>query len=275
MVEHAGAGRSWAEGSAVFDSTDPWGTGAQKGNEHPDLSSGGANGTDVPTAEQIACVTEFLNYPDARIDQVFAAIDPNPAEVPEWCTSTQCTDYTIVATADAARGEAWYNDANGGNCLSCHGQPEDAEGPIATGPEGGLLVFLRQDGKYSEFRHKVQWGESGHALMSRANMNEPTAAEVADVLAYLKARIDIQVGQPSGSIAAGKAEWDTTCNVCHSATPYDTTVAIATTDLAGRGAALVDAGLLINNLVETDATMVGQELTDQDILDMVAFLDSL
>jgi hypothetical protein len=33
--------------------------------------------------------------------------------------------------------------------------------------------------------------------MSRVNMNEPTAADVADVLAYLKTRIDDQVAGQS------------------------------------------------------------------------------
>ena len=32
MVLHAGTGRSWADGSAIFDSTDPWGPGAQLAN---------------------------------------------------------------------------------------------------------------------------------------------------------------------------------------------------------------------------------------------------
>jgi len=130
MILHAGTGRSWAEGSAIFDGTDPaWGTGAQTGNEHPDLSPGGVNGTEVPSDTQITALVNFLNYPGARIDAVFSAVDPNPASVPAWCTSTQCTDYTVVATADATRGDTWYHDPSGGNCVTCHGEPEDAVGP--------------------------------------------------------------------------------------------------------------------------------------------------
>ena len=198
MILHAGTGRSWAEGSAIFDGTDPaWGAGAQKGNEHPDLSLGGVNGTEVPSDTQITALVNFLNYPGARIEAVFSAVDPDPATVPAWCTSTQCADYTVIETADATRGDTWYHDPSGGNCVTCHGEPEDAIGPIADGPEGGLLAFLRQDGKFSEFRHKVQWGESGNDLMTRENMNDPTAAELADVLAFLMARIDDQVaGRP-------------------------------------------------------------------------------
>ncbi|MDH3417431.1 MAG: Ig-like domain-containing protein [Gammaproteobacteria bacterium] len=369
MVLHAGTGRSWAEGSAIFDGTDPvWGPGTQTGNEHPDLSIGGVNGTEVPSDTQIAALVDFLNHPGARIDAVFSAIDPNPTTVPAWCTSTQCTDYTLVATADATRGDTWYHDTNGGNCVTCHGEPEDAVGPIAPGPAGGLLAFLREDGKYSEFRHKVQWGESGNDLMLRENMNGPTAADVADVLAYLKMRIDDQVaGRPvanddtasteqdvavdidvlandsdptneplsvsafdaasanGGTVActgagictysppagftgddtfgytitdaletasatvtvtvttpvaigdpvAGQANYDAVCFVCHAAGAHDTTTAAGGNDLGGRGQELIDAGRLINNLENTNAAMAGMTLTDQEILDMAAFLDTL
>jgi mono/diheme cytochrome c family protein len=343
MILHAGTGRSWAEGSAIFDGTDPaWG--------------------------QITALVDFLNYPGARIDAVFSAVDPNPASVPAWCTSTQCTDYTVVGTADATRGDTWYHDTSGGNCVTCHGEPEDAVGPIATGPAGGLLVFLRQDGKFSEFRHKVHWGESGNDLMLRENMNDPTAADVADVLAFLMTRIDDQVagrpvanddtasteqdvavdidvlandsdptsdplsvtafdaasgnsgtvdctvvgictytppagftgvdtfdytisdGQetatatvtvtvtspsPVGDPVAGQARYDSECNVCHAAGAHDTTTAAGGNDLGGRGQALIDAGLLVNDLGITNAVMTGITLTDQEILDMAAFLDTL
>ncbi len=369
MILHAGTGRSWVEGSAIFDATDPdWGPGAQTGNEHPDLSSGGVNGTEVPSDTQITALVDFLNYPGARIDAVFSAVDPNPATVPAWCTSTLCADYTLVTTADATRGDTWYHDPRGGNCVSCHGEPEDAIGPIAPGPAGGLLVFLRKDGKYSEFRHKVQWGESGNDLMVRENMNDPTAADIADVLAYLKTRIDDQVaGRPvanddtasteqdvavdvdvlandsdptndllsvtafdaasanSGTVActgagictyipptgftgtdtfdytisdgqetatatvtvtvtspapvgdpdAGQARYDSDCNGCHAAGAHDTTTAAGGNDIGGRGQELIDAGTLVNDLGSTNAVMGGITLTDQEILDMAAFLDTL
>ena len=191
MILHTGAGRSWTEGSAVFDGTDPaWGPGTQKGNEHPDLSATGINNGEVASEEQIRCLTAFLNYPNARANSVFAAINPNPNPAPDWCASAQCVDYTFVPSADAMRGDAWYHDPAGGDCVTCHGEPEDAVGPIATGPQGGLLAFLREDGGYSEFRHKVQWGTAGDDLMTRENMNNPTAADVADVLAYLKMKIE-------------------------------------------------------------------------------------
>ncbi len=225
MILHAGTGRSWAEGSALFDGTDPsWGAGAQKGNEHPDLSATGVNATEVPTDDQLRGLVDFLNYSDASIGAVFSAIDPNPASVPEWCTSAQCTDYTLIATADATRGEAWYQDSQGGNCLSCHGQPEDALGPIAPKPVGGLLAYLRSDGKFSEFRHKVQWGQSGNDLMIRANMGEPTAANIADVLAFLKNRIDAQVGgRPIAIDDSASTEQDVSVDIAVLANDSDPT----------------------------------------------------
>jgi mono/diheme cytochrome c family protein len=372
MILHTGTGRSWGEGSGIFDAL--WGPGAQKGNEHPDLSQTGVNAGDVlPTDEQVRCLTEFLNYAEARADAIFADIKTNsdPSDpVPAWCNSAQCSEYTLVATADAARGDAWYHDPAGGNCATCHGEPEDAEGPIADGPAGGLLLFLRNDGKYSEFQHKVQWGESGNALMTRENMNNPTAAQVADVLAYLQQRIDGQVTgrpaanddtastdqdvlldnldvlandsdpndvaltvtafdalsvqggtvnctaagicsyqppvgftgtdsftyeisngsadtdsatvmitvnniAPAGDPVAGQARYDTDCFVCHAAGSHDTTTALGASDLGGRGTVLIDTGRLVNNLGDTNPTMAGITLTDQEILDMAAFLDPL
>jgi mono/diheme cytochrome c family protein len=369
MLLHAGTGRSWAEGSAIFDGTDPvWGAGTQTGNKHPDMSAGGVNGTEVPSDAQVKGMVDFLNYADGRPDAVFAAINPNPEPVPAWCTSAQCTDYTVVSTADAARGDTWYHNTAGGNCVTCHGEPEDAVGPIAPGPEGGLLSFLRQDGKFSEFRHKVQWGQAGDHLMTRANMNNPTAADIADALAYLKTRIDNQVAgtptatddaasteqnmavdinvaandsdpdndpltvsafdaasanggtvsctnagvcmytpaadftgadtfgytisdgnnsdtatvtvtvnspAPAGDAAAGMTRYDAECNVCHAAGAHDLTTALGGNDIGGRGTALIADGKLVNSLETVNAIMVGITLTDQGILDMAAFLDTL
>lgn len=187
--------RSWAEGSAIFDGTDPsWGPGTQKGNEHPDLSPSGVNGSAVPSSEQVRCMAAFLNNPSSQADAVFASINPNPASAPAWCSSSQCVDYTVVPSGDSARGDAWYHDSQGGNCVSCHGEPKDAEGPLTTEPQGGLLAFLRKDGAFSELRHKVQWGRSGSDVKTRQSMNNPTVADVADVVAYLKAELEALVG---------------------------------------------------------------------------------
>jgi mono/diheme cytochrome c family protein len=214
----------------------------------------------------------------------------------------------------------------------------------------------------------VHWGQSGDDLMTRENMNDPTAADVADVLAYLKMRIDDQVaGRPvanddtasteqdtavdidvlandsdptndplsvtafdaasanSGTVActgagictytppagftgvdtfnytasdgqetatamvtvtvtspapvgdpvAGQAKYDASCEVCHAAGAHDTTTALGANDLGGLGQALIDAGLLVNDLGTVNALMTGIALTDQEILDLAAFLDTL
>ena len=162
-------GRSWAEGSAVFDMVDPsWGPGAILGNRHPDLTAAGG-----PTAQQLDCLEAFLNAPEARADQVFAAMD----------TSANPVIYTPVATADATAGEVYYAD----NCSGCHGAP-DADSTAVTDflpGVGGMIGYLNQDGKYSEFMHKMHWGIP-NTTMTRAAMGDPTAADVADVVAYMQ-----------------------------------------------------------------------------------------
>ena len=168
-IEIPAGGRSWAEGSAVFDMVDPsWGPGAILGNRHPDLTAPGG-----PTAQQLACLTAFLNAPEARADQVFAAMD----------TSANPVIYTPVATADAAAGEIYYAD----NCSGCHGAP-DADSTEASDfkpGDGGIIGYLNQDGKYSEFMHKMHWG-APNTSMTREAMGDPTAADVADVVAYMQ-----------------------------------------------------------------------------------------
>jgi cytochrome c2 len=155
----------------VFDMVDPsWGPGAILGNRHPDLSAANPGG---PTAQQLNCLTEFLNAPEARADQVFAAMD----------TSANPVIYTPVATADATAGQSYY----AANCSGCHGAP-DADSTAASDFKpgtGGMIGYLNQDGKYSEFMHKMHWGIP-NTSMTRAAMGDPTAADVADVVAYMQ-----------------------------------------------------------------------------------------
>ncbi|MDX1698866.1 MAG: CHRD domain-containing protein, partial [Thiohalobacterales bacterium] len=169
-LEIPAGGRTWAQGSAVFDMVDPeWGPGAILGNRHPDL---GPDNPEGPTAQQLACLTAFLNAPMARADQVYAAIDTMPAD------GEDLNIYTPVASADAAAGEAYYGD----RCQGCHGDPSDDGVPDV----GGLIAYLNKDGKFSEFMHKMHWGIP-NTIMSRAAMGEPTAADVADVVAWMQA----------------------------------------------------------------------------------------
>ncbi len=169
-IEIPAGGRSWAEGSMVFDMVDPsWGAGAILGNRHPDLSEANPGG---PTAEQLSCLTAFLNAPAARVDRVYSAIDTVPAD------GEPLAIYTPVDTADATAGETYY----AGTCQGCHGDPSNDGIPDV----GGLIAYLNQDGKFSEFMHKMHWGIP-NTIMSRAAMGEPAAADVADVVAWMQA----------------------------------------------------------------------------------------
>ncbi len=169
-LEIPAGGRTWAQGSAVFDRVDPeWGPGAILGNRHPDL---GPDNPEGPSAQQLSCLTAFLNAPMARADQVYAAIDTTPAD------GNSLNTYTPVATADAAAGETYYGD----HCQACHGDPSDDGVPDV----GGLIAYLNKDGKFSEFMHKMHWGIP-NTIMDRAAMGEPAAADVADVVAWMQA----------------------------------------------------------------------------------------
>jgi mono/diheme cytochrome c family protein len=182
MITHGGTGRSYADGSgswtALIDPRSATNTGAYAGgytlgNQHPDLSMDGANTGDIVlTQEQIDCVVEFLNFSSADPSAYFA--DINPGQNPVL--------YTIVDTADAAAGETFYDD----NCFGCHGDPAtDHQGGNGGHPDGGLLVYLGKDGKFSEFAHKARWGIPDE-IMSRSAMGSPTSADVANVMLYLQ-----------------------------------------------------------------------------------------
>jgi cytochrome c2/cytochrome c553 len=175
-IEIPAGGRTWAQGSAVFDMVDPeWGPGAILGNRHPDL---GPDNPEGPTAQQLSCLTAFLNAPMARTDQVYAAIDTMPAD------GESLNIYTPVDAADATAGEAYY----GANCQGCHGDPSDDSTGVSDGlpGTGGMIGYLNQDGKFSEFMHKMHWGIPD-TIMGRAAMGDPTAADVANVVAWMQA----------------------------------------------------------------------------------------
>jgi mono/diheme cytochrome c family protein len=172
-IEIPAGGRTWAEGSTVFDMVDPdWGAGAILGNRHPDLSA-----AEGPTAVQLSCLTAFLNAPEARADQVYAAMETMPAD-------GKPAIYTPVATADAAAGATYY----GANCMGCHGDPSD-DSTASTDDKpgtGGIIGYLNSDGKFSEFMHKMHWGIP-NTSMSRASMGNPRVADVANVVARMQA----------------------------------------------------------------------------------------
>jgi len=171
-IEILAGGRTWEEGSMVFDEL--WGPGAILGNRHPDL---GPDNPEGPTADQLSCLTAFLNAPAARADQVYSAMETMPVD-------GKPAIYTPVATADAAAGATYY----GTNCSGCHGDPSDDSSGATDGKPGtgGLIGYLNGDGKFSEFMHKMHWGIP-NSTMSRAAMGDPTAADVADVVAHMQA----------------------------------------------------------------------------------------
>jgi hypothetical protein len=119
-VVHAGTGRSYADGEgswvALSDpstaaNTAAHANGVTLGNQHPDFSDGGVNGTAIrPTTEQVNCLVEFLNYMDGDASAYFADIDATQNPVL----------YTMIPGADAVAGEVFYADT----CEGCHGVPE-------------------------------------------------------------------------------------------------------------------------------------------------------
>ncbi len=182
MILHDGIGRDYADGTASWVALDGTHSSANKaahstgytlGNQHPDFSAAGPNGSDlVPTSTQIDCLTKFINFaagdPSAYFDNINPAMNP--------------VLYTIRADASAAAGETYYNTS----CMGCHGDPAtDHQGANQGHPEGGILAMLEGDGKFSEFAHKTRWGIPD-TIMSRASMGSPSAKNIADVMKYLQ-----------------------------------------------------------------------------------------
>jgi cytochrome c2 len=179
MISHAGTGRAFTDGTGSWVPLDETHSAANKaanaegftlGNQHPDLSADGANAGDtVLTAEQLGCLVEFLNFADADPAAYFAAINP----------SVKPVLYTIIGTADAEAGETFYD----ANCDGCHSDPA-GESTVGA-PDGGILAYLAQDGKFSEFSHKTRWGIPDTS-MSRDAMGDPTSADVANMMLWLQ-----------------------------------------------------------------------------------------
>ncbi len=175
MITHTGTGRSYTDGQASWVALDAVHSAANKaahrngytlGNQHPDFSGGSL------TQTQIDNLVAFLNFADGASETYFSNINPNQSPVL----------YTMVATADAAAGETFYNTS----CAGCHGDPAtDHVGGNGGAPSGGILAYLGGDGKFSEFSHKVRWGIPG-TIMSRGVMGSPSSQNVADVMLYLQ-----------------------------------------------------------------------------------------
>ncbi len=172
MIWHTGTGRLFTEGAASWVDLDDTHSAANKaahsngytlGNQHPDFTNGAL------TQDQVGCLVEFLNTPDADPAAYFSKIDASQDPVL----------YTVVGTANASAGESYYNSS----CASCHGDPAGAS-PVGS-PEGGILAYLDGDGKFSEFAHKVRWGIP-NTTMTRTAMGSPDATDVADMMLWLQ-----------------------------------------------------------------------------------------
>jgi len=178
MVTHAGTGRAYIDGKASWVALAGYGqhsaankaahaNGFTLGNQHPDFTIAGGL-----TQTQIDNLVAFLNYEDGKPGAYFSNIRPamNPVL------------YTIVDSADATVGKTFYDS----NCNDCHGDPEtDHDGLNDGHPDGGLLAYLVEDGKFSEFAHKARWGIP-NTVMDRSTMGSPTSQNIADVMLYLQ-----------------------------------------------------------------------------------------
>ncbi|MBT8076920.1 MAG: hypothetical protein KJN61_10645 [Gammaproteobacteria bacterium] len=181
-VLHTGTGRSYEDGSGswVFldgsstaDDKVAYAAGYTLGNQHPDFSTTGANAGDIVlTQDQVDCLVDFINYGDSDPKFYFYNIDTDAN--PVW--------YTIHPGASTTAGRTFYVDS----CMACHGEPdEDFVGGNNGQPEGGILAYLRGDGKYSEFVHKARWGIPDTVMTADA-LGRPTSQNMIDVMLYLQ-----------------------------------------------------------------------------------------
>jgi len=187
MIWHEGVGRAYSDGKGSWvelgegmgmhhsQNKADHSSGYTMGNQHPDFSTGGM------TQEQVDCLAEFMNFADADPMVYFSNI--NPSQDPVM--------YTMVNTADAMAGEAFY----GAKCAGCHSADPAEESGFD--PDGGMLAYLAKDGKFSEFSHKGRWGIPGTS-MSRDAMGSPTSADVANVMLWLQQEGGTGFGANSG-----------------------------------------------------------------------------
>lgn len=226
-VRHAG-GRGFDEGSAAWDGGSA--AGIAKGNEHPDYTA-----PDGLSQTQVENLVAFLNADWSRADRIFSVIEPK----------TDPVLYRVVDTADAGRGQSYHQI----NCVTCHGAP-DADSTSATNGRpgaGGFVAFLRIDGAHSKFAHRMHWGAPG-TVMTRAAIGNPTAADVADVLAYIESVSPALVGD----VSRGEQLWTSNnCTSCH-------------------GIQMPDR--VTNYMGEIDAQMDLFVFSDQEVADLKAYL---
>jgi hypothetical protein len=193
-VLHGGIGRSFEDGSGSWVVLDADSTVADKtahsagftlGNQHPDFSATGTNADDIVlTQDQVDCLVDFINFGDADPKFYFMDID----------TSHDPVRYTINSGASSPAGQTFYEE----NCFSCHGNPaEDYNGDNGGHPAGGMLAYLKGDGKFSEFVHKARWGIPD-TIMTRLAIGTPDSQDMIDVMLYLQELLQSEFHFTSG-----------------------------------------------------------------------------
>lgn len=251
-VRHAGIGRAYEDGSGswVDLAVDPTAhaTGYTLGNQHPDFSTTGVNANDkLPTQEQVDCLVSFINFGDADPKFYFFGIDTEAN--PVW--------YNIHPGANAPAGKTFYEQ----NCMDCHGDPaENHQGINGGQPEGGMLAYLRQDGKFSEFVHKARWGIPD-TIMTRSTIGIPNSQDMIDVMLYLQESITSGFVITSGISGTW---WDPQRNgegfMIDVAQDGLVVVSYYTYDTMGQQLWVIGPGTLNGNVVEIDF-----EITDGGI----------
>ena len=251
-IRHAGIGRAYEDGSGswVDLAVDPTAhaAGYTLGNQHPDFSTTGVNANDkVPTQEQVDCIALFVNYGDSDPRFYFFGIDYHAD--PVW--------YNIHPGANASAGKTFYEQ----NCMGCHGDPAvDHNGTNGGQPEGGMLAYLRKDGKFSEFVHKARWGIPD-TIMTRSTIGTPNSQDMIDVMLYLQESITSNFVITNGISGTW---WDPQRSgegfMIDVAQDGLVVVSFYTYDTMGQQMWVIGAGTLNGNVVEIDF-----EITDGGI----------
>lgn len=157
ITHNAITGRTWAEGSAVYNDAD----GPATGNQHPNYTQ--PLGLD---SQQLDNLRAFLNDTSKGWDSVFSAIN----------RATDPVSYTLISRSTdktaADLGASFYSV----NCASCHGQ-------VTVGSQ--LPSLLEQDGGHSEFMFRSLWGSAIHNNKTNASMGSPRPTDVANLMAHI------------------------------------------------------------------------------------------
>ena len=220
------------------------GSGVRLSDMHPDFTrttaadaTGSTNAFEgtindiVPTHDQVMALVAFLNYEGGKPDHVIT-----------WDSTEEA--YELDHDADADDGQHFYAK----NCFRCHGAPntemanplhhdyENMMGFLGDKDSSDNITGLNQM-RFSALFHVARWGKSG-AVMTRDRISYPTAHDVVNLMAYLKAyteevvvdstatakySLETAMGNMGmGVVADGKTLYEASCHGCHQAHDGDT-----------------------------------------------------